>query len=138
MTSSEDWQAVLGAPRHANRDLDQSDIPKAPGVYAWFQDGECVYIGMATNLHQRLGSHRRRSLDLSRSTLRATVAVTELGVTRKHARSRLSIMTDEQIAVVNRWFERAEVTWVECDTKADADALERRLRSDWLPTLNLM
>ena len=138
MPTSPEWASLLSQPRHANRDLVGVTIPKAPGVYAWFQKGECVYVGMASSLRQRLGTHRRTTLDLSRSTLRATVAVTELGVTRQHARSRPSVMTVEQIGVVNGWFERAEVSWVVCDSKEAADALERTLRAVWMPPLNLM
>lgn len=129
---------MLVRPRHRNADLARSDLPAAPGVYAWFKDGSCVYVGKATDLQNRLSRHRSTSLDLSRSTLRASVAVAELGVTRQHARSRPSVMTPEQIAVVTAWFRIAEVAWIECPTPADASKLEDGLRSAWLPPLNSM
>jgi len=47
--SHPEWQR-LPSPRYANADLPQSAIPEVPGVYAWFQDDECVYVGH-TSLH---------------------------------------------------------------------------------------
>lgn len=135
---SDDWQVLLGRPRHPSIRLARGDIPTVPGVYAWFKHGSCVYVGKATDLRSRLSRHRSTSLDLSRSTLRASVAVAEVGVTRHHARSRPSVMTPEEIAVVTAWFNSAEVAWVECRTPAEASALEDRLRSGWLPPLNRM
>lgn len=114
------------------------DMPTSPGVYAWFQEGACVYVGKASNLRSRLSKHRSNSLDLSRSTLRASVAVVELGVTRQHARTRPTVMTSEQIAVLSAWFERAELSWIECPTPADAANLEDQLRAAWRPPLNRM
>jgi GIY-YIG catalytic domain len=137
MTSPE-WEALLGAKRHPNTELESSDIPRSPGVYAWFQNDVCVYVGKASDLRSRLGKHRSSSLDLSRSTLRATVAVHELGVTRQHARQRPSVMTAEEIAVVSAWFAKASLTWVECADAEAADRLERSLRADWMPELNLI
>jgi GIY-YIG catalytic domain len=138
VSPSPEWQGLLSAPRHANATLSRGEIPRSPGVYAWFQDGECVYVGKATSLRERLSKHRSTSLDLSRSTLRATVAATELGITRSLARSRPTVMTPEQIAVVSKWFSTAEVSWRECQTQMEADTLERRLRSSWMPVLNLI
>lgn len=132
-----EWQRLLSAPRHANAALPRAAIPEEPGVYAWFQDDECVYVGKASNLRDRLGAHRRTSLDLSRSTLRASVAVQELGVTRSHARSRPSLMTPAQIEAVNSWFQRASVAWLCCQTVGAAETLETRLRMAWMPPLNL-
>ena len=114
-----------------------SDIPRSPGVYAWFNDGACVYVGMATSLRERLGKHRSFSLDLSRSTLRASVAVRELGVTRAHARSRPSVMTQEQVDVVTDWLRGCEIAWLVCDNTNAADLLERQLRESWMPPINL-
>lgn len=128
---------MLDAPRHSNADLSRRSIPTAPGVYAWFRNDACVYVGTARNLRTRLSSHRATSLDLSRSTLRASVAVYELGVTRSYARSRPSVMTAEQVAVVNRWFDAAAVAWVECPTAEMAADLERRLLRTRVPHLNL-
>jgi excinuclease UvrABC nuclease subunit len=135
--SDPEWQRLLTQPRRANSAMSATDVPARPGVYAWFQGEECVYVGKATRLRSRLNSHRRTSADLSRSTLRASVAVTTLGVTRAHARSRPSRMTAVELATINAWFETADVAWVVCETPDEADAFERRLRATWMPSLNL-
>lgn len=137
MTDLSGWAAILNLPRVPAASLRGRDIPSGPGVYSWYHDGHCVYVGMATSLRQRLGAHRRQSVDLSRSTLRASVAVRELGVTRAQARSRPSVMTNEQIEVVNAWLRGCEIAWVECATAREADELERRLRKEWMPPINL-
>ncbi|WP_368855332.1 GIY-YIG nuclease family protein [Tersicoccus solisilvae] len=100
--------------------------------------GECVYVGRATSLRTRLSSHRSGSRDLSRSTLRASVAAQELGVPRGAARQRPSVMTAEQIAAVTAWFSAASVTWIECMTQVEAKALEDRLLGSQRPPLNLV
>lgn len=97
-----------------------------------------MYVGKAANLRSRLRAHRQTSRDLSRSTLRASVAVAELGVTRRHARARPSLMTEDEIGVVNEWFKNAEVAWLECATALQADLLERSLRAGWMPPLNIV
>ena len=102
MSPISDWAALLSAPRLTAATLSSGEIPRSPGVYAWLQDGECVYVGKASNLRTRLSTHLSTSLDLSRSTLRASVAVKTLGVTRKHTRSRPTVMTPEQIACRQR------------------------------------
>jgi hypothetical protein len=61
-----------------------------------------------------------------------------LGVTRAVARSRPSVMTADQIVIVNTWFQQVEVAWVECATVGEAASLEYRLRREWLPSLNRM
>ena len=136
--SDTDWKTLVTASRHSNAGLKRADIPAVPGVYAWFKGGECVYVGKAADLRERLSSHRSRSLDLSRSTLRASVAIRELGVTRAYARSRPSRMTSSEIARVNAWFEAAAVAWIVCSTPKGSEALEGRLRKLWMPELNIL
>lgn len=132
-----DWVEVVAAPRHANASLRRGEIPFSPGVYAWFKGSECVYLGVATNLRRRLSAHRGQSADLSRSTLRASVAVMLVGVTRAQARSRPSVMNSAQITAVNAWFDEAEVAWLETATADDARDAEHHLLGRWLPSLNL-
>lgn len=135
-TATPAWQRLLDQPRHPNATLLRGEIPASAGVYAWFKDDRCVYVGKASSLRSRLSSHRRRSLDLSRSTLRASVAVAEVGVSRAYARRRPSAMTRQQIDVVSAWFTTAQVAWIECTSAGEADELERDLRAAWLPPLN--
>lgn len=131
------WSDLLASPRHSAASLHGRDIPKSPGIYAWFKDGECVYVGMASVLRERLGKHLSRSLDLSRSTLRASIAVRQLGVSRAVARSRPTVMTPNQVQVVNDWLHTCDITWLERENVAAADELERRLRKEWMPPINL-
>jgi hypothetical protein len=68
-------------------------------------DDECMYVGLTgTNLRNRFSAtHLATTTNLSRSTLRASVAAYQLGVTRATARSRSPILTADQVGVVNGW-----------------------------------
>lgn len=105
-------------------------------MYAWFRNGQCIYVGKASDLRQRLGTHLRTSADLSRSTLRATVAARELGISRATARARPSVVTPDQVAVVNRWLAGCDIAWITCPSAPAADELERLLRRERRPVLN--
>lgn len=65
------------APRRAAASLTGSDIPKRPGVYAWYRDGRPLYSGRALGvegLHVRLWkNHLKAGADLSRSSFRRNV-----------------------------------------------------------------
>ncbi|NYF16008.1 excinuclease UvrABC nuclease subunit [Microbacterium sp. AK009] len=113
------------------------DIPAKPGVYAWFRDGECVYLGKASDLRSRLGTHLGTSLDLSRSTLRSWVAVRELNLDREYTRRRPTVTTAPQVAIVNAWLRSCELTWVVTATKEDAALLEGRLLAAYRPPINV-
>jgi len=130
------WGQIDQAPRRTATDLRPADIPREPGVYVWFRDEQCMYVGKASSLRQRLSTHLRMSPDLSRSTLRATVAERELGVSRATARARPSVMTPAQVAVVNRWIAECDVAWITCSSPLAADELERHLRRERMPVLN--
>jgi hypothetical protein len=130
------WAQLEQAPRRRAGDLRLADVPRDPGVYAWFRDGRCVYVGKASSLRRRLSTHVRTSPDLSRSTLRATVAVRELTITRATARARPSVITPEQASVINRWLEECDIAWVTCTSPRTADELERLLRRERMPELN--
>lgn len=106
------------------------------GVYAWFRDGLCVYVGMAGNLRSRLSAHLGTSRDMSRSTLRASVAVDQLKVDRHTARARPPLLSTEQAEIVNEWLRGCDVAWLTTASRAEADLLERQLRIEWLPRLN--
>ena len=134
---SMEWQELLAHPRHAARLLQIRSIPDGPGVYAWFREGDCVYVGKASNLRMRLRAHLATSLDLSRSTLRSWVAVRELGLPREYTRRRPTAMTAVQVAVVNDWLSRCELTWVPTRSKDEADFLEASLLGSWRPPINV-
>ena len=136
MADETGWDQVEGAPRRRAGDLQLADVPRDPGVYAWFRDGQCVYVGKAASLRRRLSAHLRTSPDLSRSTLRASVAVRELNVTRATARARPPVITREQAGVINRWLGECGIAWVTCSSPQAADELERLLRRERMPVLN--
>jgi hypothetical protein len=117
--------------------LDPKTIPENPGVYAWRRAGEVVYLGVAkTSLRQRLRAHLATVPDLSRSTLRASVAVQELGVDRATARARPAVISVEQAEVVNAWLRGCDVAWVAQGSADSAVTLEGRLLRQRKPPLN--
>ncbi len=130
------WADVLAAPRTRSSALSTADIPAQPGLYAWFRDGECVYLGIAGNLRDRLTTHRGTSNDLSRSTFRSWVAVHVLGLDRAATRQRPSIVTDEQAQVVNAWIAACDIAWLTQATQEDAAVLETSLLAEHRPLLN--
>lgn len=133
------WEVLNRRPRRRAGGLHPQDVPSAPGVYAFYRDGVAVYVGRAgtRGLRRRLlSNHLSRSPDLSRSTLRRSVAA-ELGVaTRAEAAVRPTQLTGEQAAPVNAWLAACEVAWIECVDANDAAELEKALRAEWLPRLN--
>jgi len=133
------WQQVLGLPRRTVADVALKEIPPAPGIYVWFRDGEPIYVGEAKGargLRSRLGAHLQTGVDLSRSTLRASVAVRLLGISRSTARRRPTVMTPEQVALVNEWLRECQLAWTVCEGASAAHELEGTLRTEWLPPLN--
>lgn len=132
-----EWQDIISRRRRLAGTVQRADVPSQPGVYAWFRGGECVYLGKASDLRSRLASHLASSLDLSRSTLRSWIAVRELGLTREYTRRRPTVMTGEQVAVVNEWINTCELAWTTTGTKEEAAALESRLLRRWRPPINV-
>lgn len=67
ISSGSEWQTILGRPRRPATAVAREDISVKPGIYAWFRDMECVYLGKASNLRSRLATHLSTSPDLSRT-----------------------------------------------------------------------
>lgn len=133
------WQQARSISRRSPRSIGRGGIPTDPGVYIWFKNGEPVYVGEGRGqegLRGRIRFHRATGVDLSRSTLRASVAVDLLGVERAYARQRPSVMTEEQIYKVNEWLAGCEIGWIVCSSEKEAHSLEVSLRDEWLPPLN--
>ena len=132
-----DWHDVARLPFRPVDEIVVREIPDAPGIHVWRRDREPVYLGEArTSLRGRLRAHLATVPDLSRSTLRAAVAVEALGVDRAVARARPPVLTVEQIAVADAWLRGCELAWVITTTGEKAHALEGRLRRERLPRLN--
>ena len=118
-TSGPQWSIVLGLSRTPRQVPKPSVVPLSVGVYVWFHEDAPVYIGEAegsSGLRGRLSTHFNNSPDMSRSTLRASVAVAQLGLDRKIARSRPS-HTQEQPIRRGRWSRR----W-SCDSSHWSDS----------------
>lgn len=131
------WEEMRAAPRRPAEKVTRTDIPDAPGVYAWWRDGVAVYVGEAkTSLRRRLAEHLGTRADLSRSTLRRSVALVELGIPRAVSSVRPTQVSQAQADAVSRWLRACEVSWLACETAADAHAFESALRAESLPPLN--
>lgn len=137
----DEWKLVLSQVKPRPIPVPRAEIPTDPGIYIWFRDGQPIYVGEglgAKGLRRRLSSHFSKGADLSRSTLRASVAVAQLGIDRSVARQRPSLVNADQIAVVNQWLASCELGWIAFEGPEEAHALEVRLRDEWLPPLNLV
>lgn len=121
------WRASL---------LSASDVPRRPGVYAWYRQGRAVYVGKADELHGRAwGNHMGNGASMGTSAFRRNVAE-HLGFGSsadiKEKRVRLS---PNQLTEVRSWILRCSVTWIECGTVAEAVGLEEAMKLEWMPPL---
>ena len=137
----DEWKFVLSQVKPRPLPVARAEIPTDPGIYIWFRDDQPIYVGEglgAKGLRRRLSSHFSKSADLSRSTLRASVAVVQLGIDRSVARQRPSLVNADQVAAINHWLASCELGWLAFEDPDEAHALEVRLRDEWLPPLNLV
>lgn len=128
---------MKGQPRHPASALNQRDIPTEPGVYAWFHNDVAVYSGRAagrSGLRGRIWSnHLRTGVDLSRSSFRRNVCA-HLGIApTATTKARPPALGMSAVSEVNEWIRNCGVAWIECDTPAQARALEQELHNEWMP-----
>ena len=140
MTQGDLWHRMHVQPRRAAASLTGKDIPTRPGVYAWYREGEPVYSGRAIGadgLHGRIWkNHLKTGDDLSRSSFRRNVCE-HLGIAPTSKTTvRPTLMTAADIEPVNRWIRECEVAWIECQSAAGAEALEKALHAEWMPPLS--
>ena len=133
-----EWGALLSAPTIPVRELARAQVPDEPGVYLWRHQGQAVYVGMATRLRGRtLSKHLGRGLSLAGSSLRRNVCGLLFGippsVTSNPNRQKV---TAEQAAAIGDWLRSCDLSWQECSTVDADDQLERRLRREFMPSLN--
>lgn len=112
--------------------LDLDEVPETPGLVAWFRDGVCIYLSASSNLSRRITEHLSTSQDLTRSNLRARVAVDVLGVDRARARR----ISQEQADAVAEWLRRCDVGWLVTDRRSDAARLRTQLLERMRPRFN--
>jgi len=130
------WDRMDRQRRRRARLLNASDVPRSPGVYAWYRQGGAVYIGKADELHGRAwGDHMGNGASMGSSAFRRNVAE-RLGFGSsadiKDKRVRLSPI---QLAEVRSWILRCSVAWIECRTIAEAVELEKAMKREWMPPL---
>jgi hypothetical protein len=140
MTQGELWHRMHAQPRRAAASLTRKGIPKGPGVYAWYRKGKPVYSGSGTGadggLQERIwDEHLKTGNDLSRSTFRRSVCEDLCIAPRSKTKLRPTLMTAADIEPVNRWIRECEVAWIECQSAAEAKALEDALHAEWKPPL---
>jgi hypothetical protein len=124
------------AVRRRSVELTPEMVPNDAGVYAWYRNGERMYVGTAASLRTRLwGNHLGQSQGLTASALRRNVAE-HLGFGEAAAIKRREItLTSDQLAAVRAWILSCEVAWLTCLCDVDALELETGLKAEYLPPL---
>jgi hypothetical protein len=114
----------------------RKQVPTDPGVYAWYEDGEAIYVGKASSLRERVWScHMGKGARMRNSAFRRNVAE-DLGIA--NARDIYSgdcRLSAEEVSRVNARVLRCAVAWIRCATAARAVRLEARLKAEWTPPL---
>ena len=135
------WERVMGLKRRRLGKVASTDIPLGPGVLVLFDGDVPVFVGEGVGkrgLRGRIQQHRATGPDLSSSTLRASVAVDVLGVSRWTARQRPSVLPTDMIAEVNETVSELQVAWIECVAVDEARVLKRQLWSEYKPEYNIL
>src|SRR5437879_2973325 len=111
------WASMNARPRASASTLQRAAIPNKPGVYAWYRDGEPVYVGRAIGqdgLRRRLWTdHLGTTADISRSSFRRAVSVV-VGVAPNRKKVRPSPYTAEGVQPIREWIVGCEVAWLAC------------------------
>jgi hypothetical protein len=135
------WERMMTLKRRRVRKLAPTDVPVGPGVMVFFDGSVPVFVGEGVGkrgLRGRMQQHRATGDNLSSSTLRASVAVEVLGVSRWTARQRSSVLPSDMIEEVNEVLGEFEVAWLECDSPEVASELKRRLWEEYKPEYNIL
>jgi hypothetical protein len=130
------WPDLDAAPRYRPCDLTRRDIPREPGVYAWYRRGRAVYVGKADDLQERIWArHLGESRTLGTSALRRNVAESlGFGASAEIKNGRVRL-TPAQLAQVRAWICGCRVTWLVLPSAADAIAAEMELKAERMPRL---
>ena len=130
------WDRMDGQRRWRARLLSASEVPRRPGVYAWYRQGRAVYVGKADELCGRAwGNHMGNGASMGSSAFRRNVAE-HLGFgTSADIKEQRVRLAANQLAEVRSWILRCSVAWIECGTIADAVRLEKAMKLEWIPPL---
>ena len=136
MTAVRSWAEVDALPRHNPASLSKADIPVSSGVYAWYRNGQAIYVGKATSLRSRTWSqHLGGSRSLHTSAFRRNVAE-HLGCgAAKDIYLGLVRLDEGQLRAVRDWIQGCQVSWSECSSHSEAVELEASLKAEFLPVL---
>ena len=130
------WRQMDSRPRRSVAALTRSEIPRCPGVYAWYRDGKPIYVGKADDLRERIWSrHLGQSVSLHSSSLRRNVAE-HLGFGAANDIYEKRLRLDEaQRSTVRDWILACTIGWTECATQEEAIRLEADIKAEWMPPL---
>lgn len=130
------WADMDAAPRAAPATLTAAHVPDAPGVYAWYREGQRMYVGKADVLRDRVwGNHLGQSRAPTGSAFRRNVAEHLDFGRAADIKSGAVTLTDDQLAAMRTWILGCEVAWLTCASKADAIDLETQLKAEHKPPL---
>jgi excinuclease UvrABC nuclease subunit len=123
--------------RHPVPRLAKEELPTRPGVYALYRDSARMYVGKATSLRSRVaGQHGGKGASMTNSALRRNVCQ-HLGVaSAADIKARRYRTTLDDAKRVSDWLGDCAFAWIECETAAEALALESALRKEFKPPLN--
>jgi hypothetical protein len=134
--STQEWSAFNTRPRLDVSHISQLDLPVAPGVYAFYRDGQPVYVGKATSLRARVWTnHLRRGASMTNSAFRRNVAAF-LGIASPaDIKARRYQPSADDAARVWAWVTDCEIAWIESATELEAVLLEEALKAESMPPL---
>ncbi|MFE5670923.1 hypothetical protein ACFQ58_04845 [Agromyces sp. NPDC056523] len=135
------WERLMKVRRKRLGSVATASIPLGPGVLVLFDGSMPVFVGEAIGkrgLRGRIQQHRATGTNLSSSTLRASVAVDVLGVSRWTARQRPSVLPGDMIEEVNEVVAELRVGWIECATPDEARELKGELWAEYKPEYNIL
>lgn len=132
------WDVMNERYRRPVSSLSEAAIPSGPGVYALYYDGKPVYVGKAAALRSRVWrNHLRQGVSMTNSALRRNVANFLDIASAADIKARRYQPTAVDAKRVSEWIQSAELAWIECDSEADALALEAAMKAEWMPPLTV-
>lgn len=140
MSRGTSWSTMDPQPRRGATAITGSRVvPSEPGVYAWYRDGDAVYLGRAIGedgLRGRVwADHLRTGNDLSRSSFRRNVC-DHLGIApTSRTTIRPTLMTAADVEPINEWIRGCQIAWIECESDGAASKLESAMKAEWKPPL---